>query len=58
MIDVRICFWLNIMRMNGQNLTKFCMHIIIEKIYIEIIKHHFSEICKLLPLIDFRIWFF
>ena len=26
--------------MNGQNLTKFCIHIIIDKIYVGIVKHH------------------
>ena len=26
--------------MNGQNLTKFCIHIIIDKIYVWIVKHH------------------
>ena len=29
-----------ILRMNGQNLTKFCIHIIIDKIYVGIVKHH------------------
>ena len=28
---------LNILRMNGQNLTKFCIHIIIDKIYVGIV---------------------
>ena len=28
------------LRMNGQNLTKFCIHIIIDKIYVGIVKHH------------------
>ena len=27
------------LRMNGQNLTKFCIHII-DKIYVGIVKHH------------------
>ena len=27
-------FLLNILRMNGQNLSKFCIHIIIDKIWI------------------------
>ena len=26
--------------MNGQNLTKFCIHIFIDKIYVGIVKHH------------------
>ena len=40
MIDSRIRFLLHILRMNGQNLTKFCIHIIIDKIYVGIVKHH------------------
>ena len=36
--------------MNGQNLNKFCMHIIIDKIYVGIIT-------ELWPLIDVRMWF-
>ena len=27
--------------MNGQSLIKFCIHIIIDKIYVGIVKHHF-----------------
>ena len=27
--------------MNGENLTKFCIHIFIDKIYVGILKHHF-----------------
>ena len=32
--------------MNGQNLTKFCIHIIIDKIYVVIVNHHLSQICN------------
>ena len=32
LIDVRISFPFNILRTNGQNLTKFCIHINIDKI--------------------------
>ena len=32
LIDVRISFPLDILRMNGQNLIKFCIHIKIDKI--------------------------
>ena len=32
---------LHILRMNGQNSTKFCIHIIFDKIYIGIVKRHF-----------------
>ena len=31
-IDVRISFPLNILKMDGQNLTKFCIHINIDNI--------------------------
>ena len=41
LIDSRICFLLHILRMNGQNLIKFCIHIIIDKIYFGIVKYHF-----------------
>ena len=44
--------------MNGQNLTKFCIHIIIDKIYIGIVKHHFSKFTtELWPLMYVKIWF-
>ena len=36
LIDVRIWFLLHILRMNGQNLTKFSTHIIIDKINMHI----------------------
>ena len=32
LVDVRILFPLNILRTNGQNLTKFCIHIYINNI--------------------------
>ena len=41
--------------MNGQNLTKFCIHIFIDKIYFGIVKRYFSQICR--PLIEVRNWF-
>ena len=37
-------FLLNVFRMNGQKITKFCIHIIIDKIYVGIVKRHFSQI--------------
>ena len=40
--------------MNGQNLTKFCIHIIIDKIYVEIVKRHFSQICYRVTALDWR----
>ena len=60
MIDVRNWFLLNILRMDGQNSTKFCIHMIINKIYIEIYcKESFFGKCsiELRPLIDVRNWF-
>ena len=44
MIDVRISFPLNIMKTNGQNVTKFCIHINIGKISVGIVNRHFSQI--------------
>ena len=58
MIDVIIQFLFNILRMNRLTETKFCIHIIIDKIYIGIVNRHFSQICtELWPLIDVRIQF-
>ena len=50
LIYVRNCSLLNILRMDGQNLTKFCIHIIIDKIYAGKVKHHFSQICNRMAL--------
>ena len=50
--DGRNWFLLNILRVHGQNLTKFCIHIIIDKIYIAIVKHHFSQICNRVTALD------
>ena len=38
LIDVRIKFLLNILKTNRPIKTKFCMHIIIDKIYVVICK--------------------
>ena len=55
LIDVRNCFLLNILRMDGQNLTKFCIHLIIDKIYVYIVKGLFYKFAtELQPLIDVR----
>ena len=40
MTDVRMCFLFNILRKNGQNLTKFYIIIITDKIYVGIVMHH------------------
>ena len=58
LIDVRIEFLLNILKTNRPIKTKFCIHIIIEKIYVGDVNHCFSQICnRVTPLIDVRIWF-
>ena len=59
LIDVRIKFLLNILKTNRPIKTKFCIHIIIDKIYVVICKSlFFSQICnRVTPLIDVRIWF-
>ena len=44
LIDVRIEFLLSILKMNGPIETKFCIHIIIDKIYFGIVIHCFSQI--------------
>ena len=46
LIDVRISFPLNILRTNGQNLTKFCIHININNILVGIVKRYISQICN------------
>ena len=53
-------FFFKILRMNRQNLTKFCIHSIIDKIYVGIVNRHFLQICNnvmVWPLIDVRISF-
>ena len=58
LIDVRIKFLLNIFKTNRPIKTKFCIHIIIVKIYIVICKSlFFTNLLQLQPLIDVRIWF-
>ena len=53
LIYVRNCFLLNILRMDGQNLSKFCIiHIIIDKIYAVKVKHNFSQICNRVMALD------
>ena len=44
LIDVRIEFLFNILKTNRQIKTKFCKHIIIEKIYFGIVNCCFSQI--------------
>ena len=58
LIDVRIEFLLNILKTNRPIKTKFCIHIIIDKIFFGIVKVVFHKLAReLQPLIDFKIWF-
>ena len=52
LIDVRDWFLLNIVRMDGRNLIKFCIHFIIDKIYLAIVKRHFLQICNGVTALD------
>ena len=55
LIDVRIEILLNILKTNRPIKTKFCIHIIIDKIYFGI---DFRKLAReLRPLIDVKIWF-
>ena len=58
LINVRIEFLLNILKTNRPIKTKFCIHIIIDKIYVGIVNLCFSaNLQELLSLIDVKIWF-
>ena len=46
LINVRIEFLLNILKTNRRIKTKFCIHIIIDKIYFSIVNCCFSQIGK------------
>ena len=52
LIYFRIQFLFNILRMNRQNLTKFCIHIIIGKIYVGVVNYHFLQICNRVTALD------
>ena len=52
LIDVRIEFLLNISKTNRPTRTKFCIHIIIDKIYVGIVNHCFSQICNRVTALD------
>ena len=53
LIDVRIKFLLNILNTNRPIKTKFCIHIIIDKIYVVIFLNHcFSQICNRVTALD------
>ena len=52
LIDVRIEFLLNILKTNRPIKTKFCIHIIIDKIYFCIVNPWFSQIGKRVTALD------
>ena len=52
LIDVRIKFLLNILKTNRPIKTKFCIHIIIDKIYVVICKSLFFAICNSVTALD------
>ena len=52
LIDVRIEFLFNIFKANRPIKTKFCKHIIIDKIYFGIVNRCFSQIGKRVTALD------
>ena len=52
LIDVRILFFLNILKTNRPIKTKFCIHIIIDKIDVCIVNRCFSQICYRVTALD------
>ena len=52
LIYVRVEFLLNILKTNRPIKTKFCIHIIIDKIYVGNINHCFSQICNRVAALD------
>ena len=52
LINVRIEFLLNILKTNRLIKTKFCIHIIIDKIYVGNVNHCFSQICNRVTALD------
>ena len=59
LIDVRIEFLFNILKTNRRIKTKFCKHIIIDKIYFGIVICCFSQIGNRVTALDrqIKIWF-
>ena len=51
-MDVRIEFLLNILKRNRPIKTKFCINIIIDKIYFGIVNRCFSQIGKRVTALD------
>ena len=52
LFDVRIEFLLNILKTNRPIKNKFCIHIIIDKIYFGIVNLSFSQIGKRVTALD------
>ena len=52
LIDIRIQFLLNILKTNRPIKTKFCLHIIIDKIHVGIVNRCFSQICNGVTALD------
>ena len=52
LINVRIEFLLNILKTNRPIKTKFCIHIIIDKIYFDTVNCCFSQIGKRVTALD------
>ena len=52
LIDVKIEFLFNIFKMNRPIKTKFCKHIIMDKIYLSIVNRCFSQIGKRVTALD------
>ena len=52
LIDVRIELLLNILKTNKPIKTKFCIHIIIDKIYFSIVNRCFSQIGNRVTALD------
>ena len=52
LINVRIEFLLNIVKTNRPIKTKFCIHIIIDKIDVGIVNHCFLQICNRVMALD------
>ena len=52
LIDVRIYFLLNILKIYRPIKTKFCTHIIIDEIDVGIVNHCFLQICNRVTALD------
>ena len=52
LINVRIKFLLNILKTNLPIKTKFCIHIIIDKVYVGNVNHCLSQFCNRVTAFD------